>query len=82
MLHFQPIVPTIVKIVPPPTEQVGVLDVLVGAVGLTGVIAVGSIVLGAALGALIIACKKRRATLSDADGDSDLTRLDLSSRSR
>jgi len=82
MIHVQPIIPTIVQIVPPPTEQVGVLDVLVGALGLTGLIAVGSIVLGAALGALIIGYKKRRGNASGADGDSTLTRLDLSSPSR
>lgn len=82
MLQLQPFIPTIVRIVPPPTQEVGVFDVLVGALGLTGVIALGSIVLGAALGALIIGYKKWRENKSDTDGDSDLTRLDLSSPSR
>ncbi|MCX6539375.1 MAG: hypothetical protein NT151_10665 [Acidobacteria bacterium] len=82
MIQLQPITPTIVQIVPPLTQGVGVLDVLVGSLGLTGVIALGSVVLGAALGALIIGYKKWRANKSDADGSSDLTRLDLSSRPR
>lgn len=82
MLQLQPIIPTIVKVVPPPTEQVGVLDVMVSALGLTGLIALGSIVLGAVLGALIIGYKVRRRNKSEADGDSTLTRLDLSSPSR
>ena len=82
MLQLQPIIPTIVKVVPPPTEQVGVLDVMVGALGLTGLIAVGSIVLGGALGAVIIYYKIRRRNRGAADGDSELTRLDLSSPSR
>ena len=82
MIQLQPIIPTIVKIVPAPTQQVGVLDVLVGALGLTGVIALGSIVLGGALGALLIGYKKWRKSKSGADGDSDLTRLDLSSPPR
>jgi len=82
MIQLQPITPTIVKIVPPPTQEVGVLDVLVGSLGLTGVIALGSIVLGAVLGALIIGYKTRRENRSGADGGSDLTRLNLSSPSR
>lgn len=81
MLQLQPIIPTIVRVVPPPTPQVGVLDVLVGALGLTGLIALGSVVLGAALGALIIGYKTWRKNRSGADDDSDLTRLDLSSPS-
>jgi hypothetical protein len=82
MLQQQPIMPTIVQVVPPPTRDVNVLDVLVGSLGLTGVIVLGSIVLGAALGASIIGYKKWRANTSAAAGDSDLTRLDLSSPSR
>jgi hypothetical protein len=82
MIQLQPITPTIVQIVPPLTQGVGVLDVLVGSLGLTGVIALGSVVLGAALGALLIGYKKWRENKSDAGGGSDQTRLDLSSPSR
>jgi hypothetical protein len=82
MLQLQPIMPTIVQVVPPPTPAVGVLDVLVGSMGLTGVIAIGSIVLGGLLGALIIGYKAWRRKKAAADDDSQLTRLDLSSPSR
>jgi hypothetical protein len=82
MLQPQPIMPTIVQVVPPPTRDVNVLDVLVGSLGLTGVIVLGSIVFGVVLGGLIIAYKKWRADKSEADDDSDLTRLDLGARSR
>ena len=78
MFQLQPITPTIVKIVPPPSREVGVLDVLVGALGLTGVIVLGSILLGVALGAIFIGYKKWRENRSDADSDSDRIRLKLS----
>ena len=78
MFQLQPITPTIVKIVPPPSREVGVLDVLVGALGLTGVIVLGSILLGVALGAIFIGYKKWREDRSDADSDSDRIRLKLS----
>mgnify|MGYP001225532375 CR=1 FL=1 len=77
MFQPQPFTPTIVKIVPPPTPQVGVLDVMVGSLGLTGVIILGSIVLGGALGALFIAYRRWRERKSG--GDSDSASLNLSS---
>ncbi len=82
MMQPQAITPTIVQIVPPPTQEVGVLDVLVGSLGLTGVIVLGSIVFGAILGAGLISYKKWRGGMSDGGSDSDQTRLDLSSPSR
>jgi len=82
MLQAQPFTPTIVRIVPPQTQEVGVLDVLVGSLGLTGVIVLGSIVMGAILGAALISYKKWRENRSDGGDRSDQTRLDLSSPSR
>ena len=61
LFDLQPITPTIVKVVPAPAREIGVLDVLIGALGLTGVIVLGSVVLGCVLGAIIIGFKRWRA---------------------
>jgi hypothetical protein len=82
MQQLQPITPTIVKVVPPPTPQVSVVDILVGGLGLTGVIVVASILLGLAVGALLIWFQRWRANRSGEGGESDATRLDLSSPTR
>jgi hypothetical protein len=79
MLAVQPLTPTIVKIVPPPTAEVSVLDVLAGSVGLTGVIVVLSMVLGLAVGGLLIAYSRWRLNRRQAGDAGDQTRLDLSS---
>jgi len=61
---------------------VTVVDVLVDALGLTGLIVAGSVVLGGVLGLILIAFKRWRAARSG-DGDStDHTSLDLSSPAR
>ena len=81
MLDLQPITTTIVKVVPPPSQEVGVLDVLVGALGLTGVLVIGSMLLGCVLGAAIIGFKRWQVRRhGDASPESTAPRLDLSSR--
>lgn len=82
MFHIQPITPIIVKVVSDPTPQVTVVDVLVDALGLTGVIVAGSFVLGGIVGILLIAYSRWKAARSGGDGSSDHTSLDLSSPSR
>ena len=42
----QPSSPIIVKIIQPPSEASGLADVLIGSLGLSGVIALGSILVG------------------------------------
>ena len=79
MLQPQPFTPTIVQVVPPPTEQVGVVDVLVGSLGLTGLLVLGSIVLGGVLGALIIGYRNWRESRFGAEAESAGTSLNLSS---
>lgn len=79
MFGLQPVTPIIVKVVSDPTPQVTVVDVLVDALGLTGVIVAGSFVLGGVVGVLLIAYSRwRTARAGDAD-TSDHTSLDLSS---
>ena len=79
MFGIQPVTPIIVKVVSDPTPQVTVVDVLVDALGLTGVILAGSFVLGGIVGILLIAWSRRKAARSAGDGISDHTSLDPSS---
>jgi hypothetical protein len=78
MFGIQPVTPVIVKVVSDPTPQVTVVDVLVDALGLTGVIVAGSFALGGVVGLLLIAYSRWKAARPDA-ATSDHTSLDLSS---
>lgn len=79
MLQPQPVTPVIVKVVPPPTPEVSILDILISSLGLIGLIVVVSILLGLVVGALLIGCSRWRASRKADASDSDATRLDLSS---
>jgi len=79
MFGIQPVTPVIVKVVSDPTPQVSVVDVLVDALGLTGVIVGGSFVLGGVVGLLLIAYSRWRTERSPDAGRTDHTSLDLSS---
>jgi hypothetical protein len=50
-----------VRVVETPVESTSVGDVLIGAIGLTGVLILVAVLLGAVLGGLLIAVKKFRA---------------------
>jgi hypothetical protein len=57
-LHAQPV---IVRVIETPAKSTSVADVLIGAIGLTGVLVLVAVLLGAALGGLLIGVKKFRA---------------------
>jgi hypothetical protein len=64
--------PIIVKVVQPPVESTTVADVLIGAIGLTGVLVVFALLLGGALGGILIGVKIVRARLNpETASDSD-----------
>lgn len=56
--------PVIVKVVEPAVESTSIADIIVGALGLTGAMLLAALVLGAALGGLMIGFKKLRARLN------------------
>lgn len=59
-LQTQPGAPIIVKIVEPPTSELSALSqVLLGSLGLSGALALGAILLGIGLGALMFWLKRR-----------------------
>lgn len=52
--------PIIVKLIEPPHDPTGLADVLIGAIGLTGVLTLGAVTLGLIVGALIFWVRSRR----------------------
>jgi hypothetical protein len=81
MIFFQPqsVTPVIIKVVPPPTQEVSIVSVILGALGLTGLIAIAAIFAGILFGFCLIAYKRWRERRHP-DEDTLGTRLDLSSR--
>lgn len=64
--------PIIVNVVQQPVESTTVADVLIGAIGLTGVLVLCAILLGGALGGILIGMKVLRARLNpESASDSD-----------
>jgi hypothetical protein len=53
--------PILVTVVEEPVESTGISDILVGALGLTGVMLLAAILLGALLGGILIGAKRLRA---------------------
>lgn len=52
--------PVMVRVVEQPTESTTVADVLIGAIGLTGVLILAAVLLGALFGSILIGVKKYR----------------------
>lgn len=59
-MQQQPL-PIIVRVIEEPTQQTTVVDVIVGALGLTGALLLAAIVLGGLLGGILIGVKLLRA---------------------
>ena len=58
---LQPANPIVVRVVEEPVETTGLSDVLIGALGLTGVMLLAALLLGVVLGGVLIGVKKLRA---------------------
>jgi hypothetical protein len=68
--------PVIVKVIEQPVESTTVGDILVGALGLTGVLLLSAVLLGAVLGGILIAVKRLRAHYNlEAVPDSEALRV-------
>ena len=57
----QPQNPIVVRVVEQPIEPTGISDVIIGALGLTGLLLLAALLLGAALGGILIGIKLLRA---------------------
>jgi hypothetical protein len=78
----QPATPIIVQIETKPSEEIGVDDVLLGSIYLTGAIIVGALLVGLLVGGLFIMFRKwRDARLPDNSTEPPHTKLNLSSPS-
>ena len=75
-----PITPVMIRVVPPPTEDVSVVSVLVDALGLVGLITIGALVTGLVFGVGLIWYKRWRERVAPDRADIG-TRLDLSTHS-
>jgi hypothetical protein len=53
--------PIVVRVIEEPVKSTGVADILIGALGLTGVMLLAALLLGALLGAILIGIKRLRA---------------------
>jgi hypothetical protein len=73
----RPITPIIIRVVPPPTEDVSVISILVDALGLVGLITIGALVTGLVFGVVLIWFKRWRERVAP-DSLDTRTRLDLS----
>ena len=72
--------PIVVRVLDEPVKSTGVADILVGALGLTGVMLLAALLLGALLGGLLIWIKKVRAKYNlEGVSDHDALRVTPSS---
>lgn len=55
-----PITPIIVQVADAPVEEIGVLDILLGSLGITGLLLIGSALLGLGVAAVIVWLRRRR----------------------
>jgi len=67
--------PIVVQVVQQPVESTTVGDVLIGAIGLTGVLIVLAVLLGGLFGAVLIGVKLLRRRLNTEAPESDVIRL-------
>jgi hypothetical protein len=68
MMPQQP-TPIIIHVAQQPVESTTVADVLIGAIGLTGMLVLIAVLLGGVLGGILIKVKHLRARQSGADSD-------------
>jgi hypothetical protein len=68
--------PIIVRVIQPPTESTTVGDVLIGAIGLTGVLVLVALLLGGVFGGILIGIKifRRRMNI-EPPADSDIIHI-------
>ena len=67
--------PIIVRVMEQPVESTTVADVLLGAIGLTGLLVIIAVVLGGLLGGILIKMKHLRASRSADGNDSDIIHI-------
>ena len=76
MFALQPATPIIVRVAEQTVESTSVSDILVGALGLTGVLLLAAVLLGALLGGALIGYKLLRARMTlETPSDADSMRL-------
>jgi ABC-type Fe3+ transport system permease subunit len=77
-----PLTPVIVKVVPAPTKEIEVIDLLLGSFGIVGLVLFGSALLGLALGWLFIRYRKRQDAMAPDEPPLNPYQLNLTARNR
>ena len=72
---LQPASPIMVRVAEQPVESTSVTDILIGALGLTGVMLLAAVLLGAALGGALIGFKLLRARYNLEASEHDSLRI-------
>ena len=72
---LQPASPIMVRVAEQPVESTSVTDILIGALGLTGVMLLAAVLLGAALGGALIGFKLLRARFKLEASEHDSLRI-------
>jgi len=77
LLQPKPVTPVIIKVVPPKTPEVSVVDVLFNAFGIVALVTMAAVVVGLVFGALLIGFRRWRER-NQPSGTPAGTTLDLS----
>ena len=67
--------PIVVRVIPQPVESTTVADVLIGAIGLTGMLVLVAVLLGGLFGGVLIGIKALRRRLNVEPAESDIIHL-------
>lgn len=78
----QPVTPLVYELVEPTTEQTTVIDVLLGAFSVVGVLGLTAVLLGMSLAGLLIGLRRRRGRDMEGAAGGGATRLGLSTPGR
>ena len=60
-----PLTPIIVQVVDAPAKEIGVIDILMGSLGITGILLLGSALFGVLVAGVIFWIRRRLATATD-----------------
>ena len=74
----QPVTPLVYEMVEPTTEQTSVIDVVLGAFSVVGVLSLIAVLLGVSLAGLLIGVRKLRGSSVEGAAGRSATRLGLS----
>lgn len=82
VVQTQPLTPLVYEVVEPTTEQTTVIDVVLGAFSVVGVLGLVAVLLGVSLAGLLIGVRKLRGRDREGTAGGNAIRLDLGAPGR